>query len=275
MTSCTAADDININESQTIAFLEEAVSYLEENGQAKAIAEFNNATGQFVRGELYIFGYDFNGTCIVHPIKPELIGQTGLLDVNGVDVVGREIDLAKQGGGTMYIVFSNPAHEGKEELKQVYIENINDSLYLGSGYYLSNISATFDGEEMKNLSDYVETALLYATDNGKEEALQAFNDPAGNFTADGRYIFAYDYEGNVLALPHQLELLAVSRIDAQDPNGVDFVRQIIDVAKAGSGFTYYIYPDPDENMTEELKLSYVVDVDGTWFLGSGIYSKGE
>jgi len=43
----------------------------------------------------------------------------------------------------------------------------------------------------------------------------------------------------------------------------------------GNGFTYYIYPDPSRNMTTSLKLSFVVDVDGTWFLGSGIYSEDE
>jgi len=42
----------------------------------------------------------------------------------------------------------------------------------------------------------------------------------------------------------------------------------------GNVFLYYIYPDSSRNMTPELKLSYV-NVDGTWFLGSGIYAKGE
>jgi len=264
----------NIQESEAIAFLNEAVAYLRENGEEKAIAEFNNRTGQFVRGDLYIFGYDFNGTCIVHPIKPELIGQTGLYDVNGVDVVDRELALAKRGGGTMYIVFPNPTHEGKEELKQVYIANINASLYLGTGYFLSNISASFDQKEIDGLSAYVDDALGYARKNGKQKSLEAFNDLSGNFTRDGRYIFAYDYEGDVLALAFQPELIGTSRIEAEDPNGVEFIRQIIDVAEMGSGFTYYIYPDPSDNMTQKLKLSYVVDVDGSWLLGSGIYSQG-
>jgi signal transduction histidine kinase len=44
------------------------------------------------------------------------------------------------------------------------------------------------------------------------------------------------------------------------------------MAKNGDGFAYYVYPDPSNNMTQKLKLSYVMNVDGTWFLGSGIYS---
>ena len=172
----------------------------------------------------------------------------------------------------MYIVFPNPAHDGNEELKQLYIESVNDSLYLGSGLYLSNISASFDQDEIDELIVYVDEALQFAQENGKEKALQAFNDPEGNFNRDGLYIFAYDYGGRNLALSHQPELVGTNRIDAQDPNGVYFIQQIIDVAKNGDGFTYYVYPDPSNNMTPELKLSYVMDVDGTWFLGSGIYS---
>ena len=115
----------------------------------------------------------------------------------------------------------------------------------------------------------------FAQENGKEKALEVFNDPEGNFTRDGRYVFAYDYDGRNLALPHQPELVGTNRIDAQDANGVYFIQQVIDVAKMGNGSLYYIYPDPERNMADTLKLSYVVDVDGTWLLGSGIYSDNE
>ena len=78
-----------------------------------------------------------------------------------------------------------------------------------------------------------------------------------------------------MALPHQPELVGTNRINAQDANGVYFIQQVIDVAKMGNGSLYYIYPDPSRNMTDMLKLSYVVDVDGTWLLGSGIYADNE
>ena len=271
---CLASDQTT-SWNEVMAFVDEAVSYVNNNDVEKALEEFNNPAGSFVRGDLYIFAYDFNGTCIAHPINPELIGQTGLSDINGVDVVGRELALAKRGGGTMYIVFPNPAHDGKEELKQIYIENVNDSLYLGSGLYLSNISASFNQEEREELVAYVDEALQFAQENGKEKALEVFNDAEGNFTRDGRYIFAYDYDGQNLALPYQPELVGTNRIDAQDPNGVYFIQQVIDVAKMGNGSLYYIYPDPSRNMTDTLKLSYVVDVDGSWLLGSGMYTDNE
>jgi len=271
---CLASDQTT-SWNEVMAFVDEAVSYVNNNDVEKALEEFNNPAGSFVRGDLYIFAYDFNGTCIAHPINPELVGKTGLLDINGVDIVGRELALAKRGGGTMYIVFPNQAHNGKEELKQLYIESVNDSLYLGSGLYLSDISASFNQEERDELVAYVDEALQFAQENGKEKALEVFNDPEGNFTRDGRYIFAYDYDGQNLALPYQLELIGTNRIDAQDPNGVYFIQQVIDVAGMGNGSLYYIYPDPERNMADTLKLSYVVDVDGTCLLGSGIYADNE
>jgi polar amino acid transport system substrate-binding protein len=263
------------------AFLDEAVAYANDNGIDRALQEFNNRSGLFVRGDLYIFAYDFNGTNIAHPFKPELIGQKGLLDVNDVDVVGREIALAERGGGAMYIVFPNPVHENKDEPKLIYIEDINSginssinsSIYIGTGTYLSNISAYFAEEDRVGLVSFVQEARGYAQKSGKQRALEVFNDPKGNFTRDGRYIFAYDYEGKTLALPFQPELKGKSRIDTRDPNGVAFVSQIIDLARTGNGFTYYIYPDPSRNMTQRLKLSYVTKVDDTWFLGSGIYAE--
>ncbi len=255
------------------AFLNEAVAYANDNGIKSALQEFNNRSGSFVRGDLYIFAYDINGTNIAHPFKPELIGQKGLLDINGVDVVGREIALAERGGGAMYIVFPNPVHENKDEPKLIYIRNISDSIYIGTGAYHSNISAYFAEKDREDLASFVEEARQYALKSGNQRALEVFNDPKGNFTRNGRYIFAYDYEGKTLALPYQPELIGKSRIDTLDPNGVAFVSQIIDIAKMGNGFTYYIYPDPSGNMTQRLKLSYVIKVDGTWFLGSGIYAE--
>ena len=266
-----------IEKNRLMAFVDEAASYVKDNGKEKALQEFNNRSGSFVRGELYIFAYDFNGTNIAHPIRPDLVGhdQRNLLDINDVAIARNELALAKRGGGFMYLVFQNPIHENSEELKLIYLKKVDGSLWLGSGTYLSNISASFGQEERDELVTYVDEALQFVHENGKEKALEAFNYPKGNFTRDGRYIFAYDYNGRTLALPFQPELIGTNRIDAKDPNGVDFVSQSIDAARMGSGFVYYIYPDASRNMTPALKLSYVVNVNDTWYLGSGIYTKSE
>lgn len=152
---------------------------------------------------------------------------------------------------------------------------MDDRLWLGSGTYLSNISASFSKVERDELVAYVEEALRFVRENGKEKALKVFNDPKGNFSRDGRYIFAYDYEGKTLALPNQPELIGTDRANVRDPNGVGINQQATDAARSGNGFFYYFYPNSSRNMTSALKLGYVANVDNTWYLGSGIYAKNE
>lgn len=266
----------NVTErNRLVAFVDEAANYVKDNGKEKALLEFNNRSGSFMRGDLYIFAYDFNGTNLAIPIRPDMVGhdQRNLLDINGVAIVKNELALAKRGGGLMYLVFQNPVHENRQELKLVYIKKVDDSLWLGSGMYLSNISASFGQVERDELVAFVNEALQFAQKNGREKALKVFNDPKGNFTRNGSYIFAYDYTDRTLALPYQPELIGTNRSTVQDPNGVKFHQQAMDTARMGNGFLYYIYPDPSRNMTQALKLSYVANVDGTWYLGSGIYTK--
>ena len=265
------------NEAELVAFVESAVAYAKENGKDMALKEFSNKTGSFINGEFYIFAYDFNGTCIAHPFKTDWIGENKLneSDSNGVLYVRDGINAAKEGKGFHYLIFPNPSHDNKDELKLAYAMKVDGNWFLGSGLYLSNISASFDQGEIDELVAYVNEALQFAQENGKDDALAVFNDLNGNFTREGRYIFAYDYEGQTLALPYQPELIAIGRFDAQDPNGIYFVQQAINTARVGNGFFYYIYPDPSRNMIEALKLSYVANVDDAWFLGSGIYAKGE
>jgi signal transduction histidine kinase len=84
------------------AFVDEAAAYVKDNGKEKALLEFNNRTGSFVRGEQYIYAHDYNGTNLAHPIRPDLIGndQRGLLDINGVAMIRKELAWLKWGAGS-------------------------------------------------------------------------------------------------------------------------------------------------------------------------------
>jgi len=266
---------VTANVTELVSFVQSAVAYAQENERKMALREFSDKTGSFVDGELYVYAYDFNGTSIGHPFKSDWIGKSKLneTDSNGVLYIRDLINVSRDGEGFTYFIFPNPAHDNRDEFKIGYAMKVDDEWWLGSGLYFSEISASFDQAEKEDMMAFVDEAHNFARENSKEKSLEVFNDPAGDFTRDGRYIFAYDYEGGTLALPYQPELVGTNRIDVQDVNGVDFVQQAIDTAKMGNGFLYYVYPDSSRSMNPKLKLSYVVDVDGTWFLGSGIYSQ--
>lgn len=203
------------------------------------------------------------------------VNALNVTDLNGVATVRNMREVAKRGGGFTYYIWPNPAHSSSMELKLTYVLKVDDGLWLGAGTYLPGQAPIFSNESREDLAAFVDGARDFALNTTKEVALKAFNDKNGKFVEGNRYIFAYDYDGRTLALPHQPELIGTNRFDSQDPNGVYFVQKAIDTARMGNGFFYYIYPDSSRNMTNALKLSYVMKIDDNWFLGSGIYAKGE
>jgi polar amino acid transport system substrate-binding protein len=259
---------------ELIAFVNEARDLVLKDGQEKALEVFNDPTGKFVRGELYIIAYDFNGTRLAHPFEPEKIGENALnvTDPNGVALDRNLREVAKRGSGFSYYIWPNPAQSNAEELKLTYVLKVDNGLWLGAGVYLPGEAPIFSNESRENLVAFVEKARDFALNHTKDEALKAFNDKNGSFVEEKRYIFATDFSGNTLALANQPELLGTNRIDIKDPNGVEINRDMIALVQNGGGFMYYIYLDPARNMTSRLKLSYITKVDDTWWLGAGIYA---
>ncbi len=122
-----------------------------------------------------------------------------------------------------------------------------------------------------NLIRFVQEAQQFAKDHGKAAALAEFNNPEGRFIDKDLYIFAYEMNGTVIALPYQKGVLGTDRSAVTDPNGVAFVAGLAEVAREGGGYLYYIYQNPADNYREEFKISYVLPVEDGWFLGSGVY----
>ena len=86
------------------------------------------------------------------------------------------------------------------------------------------------------------------------------------------YIFAVDYNGTSLASIALPGRVGTSFYDAVDPTGQYYIRKEIDIARSGGGFIDLQFPNPSHRNAVELKHTYVHDVDGTYFVGSGIYS---
>jgi signal transduction histidine kinase len=258
---------------ELVTFLDEAKEYVLDNGKDEALEAFGDPTGEFVRSDLYVFAYDFNGTLLAHPYLPELVGRKNLdlVDPNGVPMIKNLMKVAERGGGFLYNVYPNPAEENAEELKLVCALKVDEDLWIGSGIYLSDQPPRFSLQDRSALAAFVDEALNYSLENGKEKALEAFNDPVGEFVRDDLYIFAYDFNGTVLALPLQPEIVGENRIGIEDANEVAFVQDSLSLAMEGSGESYYLYPNPAEKMTMELKLSRAAKVDETWWIGAGIY----
>lgn len=126
-------------------------------------------------------------------------------------------------------------------------------------------------EESQSLLEFANEALARVQENGKEKALEEFNNEKAQFVVGDRYIFAFGFDGTRLAHPFMPELVGENQIDLRDENGLLLVRNLNKIAARGGGFTYYVRPNAQKNNTPELKLSYIAKVDDDWWLGTGVW----
>jgi len=118
------------------ALLDKAVAFYKANGQAKAFAAFNDAKGQFVSKDLYIFALDMNGKILSHGTNAGLIGKDmmGAKDADGKLFMKEMVEVGKtKVKGAIDYKWENPKTK-KVEQKSSYVEKV-DSVILGCGYY--------------------------------------------------------------------------------------------------------------------------------------------
>lgn len=118
--------------------VQKAIAYMKEHGKEKALAEFNNPNGQFVKNDLYIFAYDLQGKNLAHGAKQTLVGQNRLdmKDPDGKSVVKEFIQTANsQGKGWVDYKETNSTTKTIES-KSSYIEKVGD-IIIGSGVHKS------------------------------------------------------------------------------------------------------------------------------------------
>lgn len=250
------------------AFVDKAAVYAQQNTKSSSLALFNDPKGPFVNGNVYIYALDYAGISLALPFQRDLVGQDfySMSDATGQKFVQNEIRLAKNGGGFILFPYPNPAHNGTIEPKLSYVRPVDDSYWIGAGLYISG-NQTDDAR----VRTYVEGAKAYALKYGKEQALAAFNRQEGEFIHDGLYIFADDYNATALAWPYRPDQVGVNRINETDLLGTGYMKNMVATAKRGNGTVLYFSQNPLHNNATELKSSYVLDIDGTWFIGAGTY----
>ena len=128
------------------------------------------------------------------------------------------------------------------------------------------------------LEDLVRDAALYARSVGKDAALAEFSKKEGLFSHGDVYIYAYDFNGTLLAHPYQPDDVGTNRLNFTDIRGLRVIAVGNYTAFTGGGFIAYLYPEPEGQVIDEAakdsyvpKIGYVYPVDDTWWIGSGIY----
>jgi cytochrome c len=119
------------------AFVKKGVALCEDKGVTVCLDEFRKPKGEFIKGELYMFAYDFNGVNKALGANAKMVGKNlyNLKDASGKMLIQELISIAKNDGeGWFDYKWSHPITK-KITDKTSYIKRINDNLFIGTGYY--------------------------------------------------------------------------------------------------------------------------------------------
>ena len=119
---------------------------------------------------------------------------------------------------------------------------------------------------------FVEEAAAYVKEVGREAALKEFSNRKGKFVREKGelYIYAYDFKCVCLAHGFTPDIVGQDLTEKKDSHGALVIQKLRDAARDGKGFVEFGWTDPATGK-EGRKLGYVVKVDDSLWLGSGIY----
>lgn len=116
----------------------------------------------------------------------------------------------------------------------------------------------------------VKRARDYYARNGRHRSLDDFMDSGSPFVAGRTYIFVYDYAGNCLAEWAEPGLVGRNMQSLSDAHKQSFLLNARSKAEQGGGWVATTWRDPLNNSSRG-KDCYVLNVDGKYLIGSGVY----
>jgi signal transduction histidine kinase len=268
--------------AELATFVEEARAYVASAGEGAALAEFQRRDGRFSRGTAYIYAYDHGGTLLAHPYQPDLVGQdrSNWTDARGLPFVRVGETIASHGGGYLAYLYPSPENGTIDERaldsyepKVGYVAPAGDRVWIGSGVYLADMARNATGADpVSEMVGLVDRAAAAGRSRGKEAALAAISARSGALVdPDGHHVYAYDFDGMLLAHPQLAGQVGSVLIERRDRFGMEPVRALADTARAGGGYVVYVWPNPANGDRDELAIGYVLPVDDAWWVGSGAY----
>ncbi len=253
------------DEYTTKQLVKTAVAYFEANGREATFDLITNSHGPFVKGDIYSFAYDFNGTVAAHGQNEALVGQDliDLRDSRGKPLIKEMIELAKsKGKGWVEYYWRN-------EFKRSYVEKVVDpktktEYFISAGYY-PNIT-------LNTLKTYVHRGIHYLKANGAKRAFSEFSNVVGEFAQGSLNLFVLDLEGKVLANGENPNYVGQNLIKMRSADGRYFIRDIIDLAKKnGSALVTYV----SRNANTVSYVEFVETPDGKFIIGAEFFPESK
>jgi signal transduction histidine kinase len=242
---------------QLVSLVEDAATLMEREGE-KAFKQFGQKDSRWLNEDYYLFVYALDGTCIFHPITPELIGKNviGLRDMNGKPIIQRITDVGRKAesdaSGWVFYLWQDRT-QLTPSWKSTYVRKVtvNGQTYvIGSGSYNIKVEKPFVEERVRMAADLLATA-------GKAEAFKQFQDPGSPFAFLDSFIFVLNERGQTLVDPAFPTMAGRDLSQFQDAVGFYAIREVLKkLAQADEAWVQFLWPKPGSAVTSR-KLLYV------------------
>jgi signal transduction histidine kinase len=253
-----------------VALVEEAAGLVERDGE-RAFQQFAVKGSKWLNGDVYFFAYLVDGTCVFHPLTPELVGKNvlDLRDLNGKPIIQSIVDIGKKPGadasGWVFYLWENqiqltPMWESTYVRKVVAPDG--KTYVIGSGLYHIKMERLFIEERVNHAADTLKAG-------GKVAAFKQFQDPASPF-----YIFVLNSQGETLVDPAFPTLAGRNLSGFEDAVGFHAIKEVLrKLETADDAWVQYLWRKPGSPLPAR-KLLYArkLTVDGeTLIVGSDFF----
>jgi cytochrome c len=215
------------------SFVDRAIRHLKSVGAKEAFSDFSNQAGDYIKGGLTIFVYDFNGKCLADGDNQAFVGQNLMrhTDQEGRYNVKQIIMQARKLGKALI------SYTSKNAYTVAYVERIDvpdGKFVIGCDYY-----PAFKAQSTQSLVDH---AVDYLGDNKvtKENAFRTFSTRGGDFYRGDLTLFVYDTKGTRLINGAQTAQIWRNFLKTPDETGKSVVGDLIATAMQGGGWLEYV-----------------------------------
>ncbi len=126
-----------------------------------------------------------------------------------------------------------------------------------AGLMLAGAAWASEKGSAKEAKAMVGKAVAYLNANGQAKAFAEFDNSRGKFVDRDLYIWVSDLKGKVVSHGVNAKLIGKELYGLRDTDGKQFIKEIIDVAKAkGSGWVDYKYTNPVSKKVEQKSVYF-------------------
>ena len=245
--------------------MNDGLAYVKANAFDKAMNAFTHGR-DFIRGELYIFVYDTNGFQFASGLDERYIWKNWInqRDVFGTYMVQEMIKKASEGGGWL-------TYQWRNATKVSYVKSFTKDgkeYVIGAGYYPHSKRDVVIG--------LVKAAVAYFNDivlkKGflVDEVFSTLSYPAGRFVMGDLYLYAVDFNGQMMANGDRPGLIGTNVLNTKDAEGKFVNQEIINRLKNSNEGIWIEYRS--KNATKLTYAEKVHDQSGkAYFIACGYY----